>query len=1089
MNFTEMKRFGRYVLICLVLFVHCRAIAQETTRTFQRIFESKASKAEIELGGNIDFENTLVLHPWPRAFTAYSNLRQLSIQNLSDTVLINPNFSINGKRMWLGPSEIEQDILHEDFDLRSLLLWRRFVEHTYHKPYPFDGFRAGTPVELLTTFGYGICYNLSAAMVRMPSNETDIFHDLILYKHTVSEYQNGVRSALVDTDLRSFYVDLLDTRLASKAEIAHDRYLIKRTHHYGIQYSYDPIVNEYVAYLYSDKPSNNPTSTILPADFSLNYRLVPGETLVFDYMPANYFFSESPSSMYLDEVGNGYYTYDWRDSGNDYYIVNGNQVNVVQDEGRLVTQGPQSTGQFSFRLKHGFQMVFLELFADIDGEFESSDIKPEISFDSVTWISPFASQLNDSRLQWQFDLQRVSFPGEAIVRITVDSGNPDLAITNFGYVSRFQVSRLALPQMQRGPNTISLHYENPDDLPVGVNLSFSEKNGDVPATVQRPIFPSNGAELYGPVRKFEWESVSDDVVNYEFLLTADTLHGLPLAPNFHMYVNGSNYSDLMDFLTSGRAVFPSRMNPAAYKRSRLPAGNAMREKTTPLNSFEVYEEGFFRSGETYYWKVRPLHASGVWGSWSPYFSFTNIKVMPPINVQATDSILSWSAPKVGVTPVSFEVHASNEYMGFEPNDSTLLTATMDTTINITDQQFAFFRVISVDSLGHKSEVSPYVSRPYPFLKRRPDKVSPQVRFVYPVEFTAAFHPEVSPDDRYIENTDDIRFNILSMPSWLQYNYTTGAVEGLPTEETLKREYYSATNKIEFEFISGMIKDSRRSTLVLEYSITNNKPAFVQSDTAIYTNNTFQVVVRYADADVVFGDSVAVHLLEAPEWMSVEYGNKSVFLVGKSPDEEGFFNAKLVGIDKAGDSTIAEVGIQVITNQISFETVASSREVVDIALANLVDVETIFGSDANVEVRQSNNTREIVVEDNKLIVYDDYCEAEYPISIDVPMTISLPDSYTLDIDVFITISEKIPIPLTAYQPSDCDLVWITNIDCQPTLFQYRIMTTTGQLILQRESSLAPDESEAVYLDGMAAGLYLFEVKQEFGQRQVFRFLKQ
>jgi hypothetical protein len=224
------------------------------------------------------------------------------------------------------------------------------------------------------------------------------------------------------------------------------------------------------------------------------------------------------------------------------------------------------------------------------------------------------------------------------------------------------------------------------------------------------------------------------------------------------------------------------------------------KKGKSINKFIVHEEGFLNSCDTYFWRVRPLNSNGVWGPWSRYFTFQMEKVMPPVNLISTEGELTWHPNPSGAKAKSFEVYGSNEYLGFEPKPSNLVTTTSEKKIRITDIPFAFFRVISVDSLGNKSEIS---ERPYPYLKDEPTIVYPDSLFQYKLSFTPAFFSMAAKSDKYEyeKRVDTVMYHILKMPAWLKFSSENSTIEGVASENVLRSELSSGQNVIDLEFLS------------------------------------------------------------------------------------------------------------------------------------------------------------------------------------------------------------------------------------------------------------------------------------------------
>ncbi len=1083
--------------VCLAILIFGRidgliVNAQEEQRSYHYFLSSRNESNEVFLGGNVDFGNSFVLLPEPDRYRAYSNLHEVWIQNSSDSPIRNPMILINDSKLWTTPLDIEEGlVIDSDFDETARLLWNRFAGHSVHRYYPYEGFRAGTPVDLLTNFGYGICYNRSAAFTRLPSNEAQVSYDLVSNKHTVSEYKRGGRTAVMDTDLNSFYLDLSNGGLASKYDVSMDRYLIKRTHHYGRQYAYDRVLNEYVAYFYSHNPNNNPESLIEPVDYSLEYDLVPGETLSLDYTPGRFFFSEYFFQANSDEIANGRFSYDWIESSNSYYLQDENLSNLRVENGGIVKSGEDVPAVFSYRLDHGFQIVYLQLYFDFSDRDLSSVHSIQVSSDSITWRSPTSESMEGTMLKAEFDLQAVPYKGRAYVRMTVEDESSKFSLRNFGYTSHFQINRLALPQLKCGSNIIRATHDSPYDVPLSIGISFNERSSDIPAAVDAPVFPSDGEDVFGELGRFSWDHPSSDaeIVNYEFILTSDTLSGMPLAPNFSAYTGAPDYSEVLSLVSNGRTAQSnpiSLLNPSEYKRFRYSDNDPGRlSSDTNLTKFVVHEEGFFSSGETYYWRVRPLSASGVWGPWSPYFSFMIRKIMPPVMLEVTESEIRWKPNGQGVPAEHFEVHASNEYLGFEPNESTLLAVTPDTVYDIGDEPFTFYRVIALDSVGLKSEVSEYVSRPYPYVTNRPEDVHVDSAFTYTIEFSEIYYPLVSSEDHYFEIRDSVRFQVVDMPPWLTFNYSNGAFEGIPTREELTRDLNDRLNRIELELMSPVFPATRQFVLDLSYVLPTRPPQFVGIDTVLYCNNDFAFEIMFSDDDI--GDSVYFVLRDSPEWLHLRREINHLQFYGTAPATEGLITTSLTGFDANGDSTVAVISLNLVSNKVELQVYATTRQTMGVPIGDIIPSGLSSSSQHAVRLPDFFEGRDVSIEDGHLLLYDDFCEVSYPKLLDIPVMVEVVDGVEVLIEAMIIIVDVDATMVTAFHPHGTDWIQLINVGCHGVDFVYRVLDMLGKTVMSERVELDPEEVRLLYLTGIGSGAYIFDSTPRFSDGGYFRFL--
>ncbi len=1108
----------------LILFTP--AFSQEIARNFSTRFTNQQRESTLFMGGNVDFNNTFVyLTVFPKNYQAYQNLETVVLKNHGNHPLKRPFIAINNSGFWWEPSDIEKDIELDsnDFDNSALLLWGRINDRVLHRSYPYNEdavgykFRAGTPIELTSVFGYGICYNNSSAIARLPSNENNFFYSLAWDKHATSEYKKGNRSAIIDTDLKTFYRDLSNNKLSNRSAISNDRYLIRRTHHYGRQYMYDKRVNEYIANLYA---INNEVATVAPEYFSLDYSLLPGEAMILDYGTAAAWYSEDYYDGTISELANGRFTYDWNSSLTNSLVQPNNLTNLQIDQwldagvskSRLIKTTPNQSAGLNFSLQHGFQVVFFELTLDFDEEISTSDVSVQLSSDSAVWIMPMSQVVNGNHVVSKFDLQTIPFRGgEVHVRILINE-EQQIAISNFSYTSYFQINRLALPQLKCGDNVITMLHDSQDtDIDLQADFTYKEKTDISPAKIENPLYPKDKETVYGHINKILWPKLSEDVVNYEFLLTTDTIKELPLAPNFIAYTNGASiasiFPDVIKDNPSGRkkedieGEKKYQINPVTYINSK-PKGKredyfqqsetARKKDLETTNEFIINEEGFLNSDHIYFWKVRPLNADGIWGPWSNYFSFTIKKAMPPVNLQMfiseNDEILSWDENTNGVKASKFEVYASDEYMGFEPSAANLWATTESNQISILNCPHTFFRVIAVDSLGYSSEASEYVNRAYPYLTSLPQQIYADSTFEFKFSFNPLYIPFVSQSNTYYELTDEISLNIVKMPAWLVYNSSDSTVTGKTTEEVLKKEFYAGKNLIELEVSSRYLPiPTRKIKVDLDYQIKNNSPFIEAVNTVVFTDNEFSFSVNYSDADMIYGDSVSLSLDNQPAWLHYDVADGKVLFSG-FPTASGESRSRLIGHDKFGDTTSVDVIINVVSNTINYTVAFTESETLKLELKSLPFHESLIVDSLYFSLGQIELTDyEIQLIDNELIIAGDFCLIKDSRLLMIPVSTEV-NGGELRFQIALNLyGSDLGNPILAYHPIGSSNIILENLYCGDLDVQYWIIDINGRILMKQEIQMSQQEISQVSISELSQGIYMIHILSQ-GKQVNFKFLK-
>lgn len=1142
-----------------LLFLATSTFGQEMDKNFSARFTNQQLDSTLFLGGNVDFNNTFVHLPenymdqfsYLQAYQVYQNLQSIVLKNLGHHALRRPFISINNSEFWMEPSDVVKNLEFDsaNFDNSSISLWDCITNKVLHRIYPYfygdNMYREGTPVELTSVFGYGFCYNKASAIARLPNNENNFFYGMLWDKHSVPDYKVGNRSAVIDTDLKSFYWNLNNNKLSNRSAAANDRHLIRRTHHFGRQYMYDKRVNEYVANLYSVNlfpiPQNNSNLNNLPYSlsnyaagvfpnyFSLDYLLLPGEVMILDYSPAVAWFADGYYQGIVSELANGRFTYDWDSSITNSLVQPKNLTNLQVDQwldagvskSRLVKTDSTQSASLNFSLQHGFQVVLFELTLEFDRNISSTDgsITVQLSNDSATWIMPTTQSINDNQVTSNFNLQKTPFNyrrGTVYVKVIINE-KLQTALNNFSYTSHFQINRLSLPQLKCGNNVIKIAH-NPQDTDINLqaDITYKERTDTPPEKITNPLHPKDKEVVYGYVNKIQWTQ-SEDVVNYEFLLTTDTLKEMPLAPNFTSYTSGPSLANLASDLfnkdnninASGRSkdggTEPKKywMNPAAYIQSK-PQGKrevyfqqseAKKKDINTINEFIINEEGFLNSDNTYFWKVRPLNSDGIWGPWSNYFSFTMKKVMHPTNLQISlsdkDEVLSWTENANGLKPNKFEVYASDEYAGFEPSTTNLWATTEGKQISILNCPYTFFRVIAVDPDGYRSETSEYINRAYPYLTNSPKQIYADSIFKFHFSFNPFYIPFVSESDEYYEIKDEISFSIDKMPSWLTYNSSDSTVTGKTEEEVLKEEFYTGKNSIELEVSSKYLLPvlTRKIKIDLDYQIKNNKPVIEGIDTVVFTNNEISFPISYSDEDEVYGDSVSLNIDNTSDWLNYDYDvvNNKVLFSGH-PVTVGKAKTTLGGRDKYGDTTRAVVAIDVVSNIINYTVTFVGNEPLKIELKSLPFHKSIVVDESHFSLGQVELTYfDIQLINNILIINGNFCDIENQRILTIPIT-ALINGSEVHFQIVLNLRRgNLANSILAFHPLGTSNIVLENTYCGDSDVHYWIIDINGRILMSQEIQMVQQQTSQINIAKLSPGVYVFRVISQ-GKLINFRFIK-
>ena len=159
--------------------------------------------------------------------------------------------------------------------------------------------------------------------------------------------------------------------------------------------------------------------------------------------------------------------------------------------------------------------------------------------------------------------------------------------------------------------------------------------------------------------------------------------------------------------------------------------------------------GLLNPDTTYFWRVRARDDKGVWGAWSPTWSFTPRGPAPPREVrlefdrERNRGVLRWAPGPLGRKPVAYRVYASDE-KGFSVSDrpykvtvgvsgkmpsefpANFVVETAATELEVVGPGVklpganrAFYRVVAVDAAGNRSGPSDYAAAPRPVIVSAP----------------------------------------------------------------------------------------------------------------------------------------------------------------------------------------------------------------------------------------------------------------------------------------------------------------------------------------------------------------------------------
>jgi hypothetical protein len=591
---------------------------------------------------------------------------------------------------------------------------------------------------------------------------------------------------LMDGDMHAIYLLRDNETVAGEQDLVRDHDLIRRTHTQGILESDRRAGDERESsiYVFEGAVGGDRNSAGAP----LNMTLRPGEAIVWRWghrEPVRYHGARPP--RFPDRLCNGLWEYRldfsqpvWRRGATRVESVRQDQDGLAAEDGR--------TGTIVWTMRSPY--VFVGGRLDVEG----TGAKFQLSWDGATWQDIDPDQGLDGLFppagpaRYRYEL-RCELSGAARLR--------RLAIVN-----DLQMAPLALPGMAVGANAFTYTDETAGDHRVRITHEWVERSASrPPAAPAEPVFPPAGGDAEGTDVVFRWQPAvdpdGDAIADYHFELSARADMKWPLSMSF--------------------AKLISRTSDAGQARYTLPAPGSLNPDTE------------------YFWHVRARDNKGVWGPWSPTWSFTPRGPAPPRDVRLdydraqNRGVLRWVGDPLGRRPVSYRVYASDE-KGFSVSDrpykvtvgvsdklpsefpANFLAETSATELDVVGPQLetpaankAFYRVVAVDAAGKRSGPSDYAAAPRPIIFSKPETAARNgVEYRYPVT------PIRSLGDlrmRVVGGNETMsywdierpRFALQRGPEWLTIDAATGLLSGTPNRSgpaevvvavTLERELRS-----------------------------------------------------------------------------------------------------------------------------------------------------------------------------------------------------------------------------------------------------------------------------------------------------------
>ncbi len=723
----------------------------------------------IHVGGTLDGVNTRDPVGGSPYEQTYEPNRYVRIENVGDTEVVNPWIVVNGKRDWRSLDHILAEILTDDtMDAeKARAIWEFARKHRYHFTCATDEVK--DTVKMLNVYGYTLCWDEAYTVSNLWQSAGLKVRRGYPHGHCTTEVYYDGAYHLLDSDEHLLYLLRDNKTIASEADLARDRDLVKRGHAYGVlQHENMDNAEGTAALFFFDGPRTGGRPLI--GSHTMDVTLRPGEALLWEWEDRGKYHG------YWDRpklLRNGRMQYEpdlstfdrWADRSEGWEGT----ANGLHPEGGEVTL--ELTVRSPYAIVGG--KVDLALQRGPKDEFRLS-----VSRNGEDWHPLEVPE--DQHLQTSIDLDGVLRPdAQACYAYTIrlESTATDLLITKLALETDLQMAPLALPALEMGENEV--RYTSESGGQVRITHAWEEKEASpAPVPPSSPCFPLNESAVPGTKITFSWPAV-ESATDYLFEL-------------------------------SDRADMRYALSPVFEKLVSLTPSKGKTEWTIPF-------EGLLNPGQIYYWHVRPRSAGGLWGAWSLIWSFTPDAPDVPLDVHIVPDwddrtlTLNWSPNADGNVPVHYEIHGSDErgftasrepYSAMIANDEretrppNLIATTDQTSVqvggpSVTSGNCAFYRVVAVDKDGNRSGPSDFAEAPRPMIVSVPaptatagETYAYQIQAITALGELRAERIENQNYVREIREADAPRYLIDEGPYWTSIDEETGVFTACPEPKHL-----------------------------------------------------------------------------------------------------------------------------------------------------------------------------------------------------------------------------------------------------------------------------------------------------------------
>lgn len=641
---------------------------------------------QLVVGGKLDRNNSVggkVSYFWDLYQyykPGFEPLERLTLTNNGENTVEDIRMIFNDQREWYADTAISNELLSGNLTekQKALLRWKLIHDnHVYfYKAENIISPESNDLVKFFTVYGIADCYmsNVNLWLLNNLVNNPDssFYWGLNYGDHGVTEVKVDSSYAVFDADQNAFYLQLDNENLAGYDDIRMDEYLYIRTKRWA------PLV-----------PFYSPKNYVDVANFQSpgNYRTRFGEYPVFRSTSSIVLRPQETIEFYSDS-SKSYHQLIFQDNGerpadSDVLSFIGNGlINYKPTPKALQSYQQEQEGSASIIIPVTSPFVITS--GQLSGSVaipQSTKFSIGYSTDQNEWESLFSTaEPRTTDLSLSLDTVISTFIKPAVynyfVRLTWEGANIQNVsglIDSLTLSSRFQISMFYFPKLIRGENSIRVESNETTGKDLQLNVVWKESSeNNPPAIADEPIYPEDKTVVNAFDITFQWadalDSDNDEIVDYQFQLSDDSLMRYPLATNFDVSLRNID----------------SILKP----------------------EFHSSISDFLLPGKTYYWRVRALDSRNAWSEWSRVWQFECNGPKQPLNLRvdtvANGYVLKWDRPE-NDNAAYFKIFAFIK-RGFFPTFATYYDScsTNEYFIPFDKKIYPFYRVASVDEHGNES---------------------------------------------------------------------------------------------------------------------------------------------------------------------------------------------------------------------------------------------------------------------------------------------------------------------------------------------------------------------------------------------------